>query len=68
MQEPRNHTPLHSAVYAVNIGIVRLLTGKGANKELRDIEGESPLDEANYLNRDGSHDEIIIYLNKNKSR
>jgi len=37
------HTPLHSAVYANNIGIVRLLVARGANQELKDIEGRTPL-------------------------
>jgi len=39
-------TPLHNAVAANNIGAARLLLQYGANKNIRALNGQTPIDKA----------------------
>ena len=51
-------TPLHNASYQGHLEIVKYLLSKGANKEIRRSDGDSPLDFA----KEKKYKEIIYLL------
>ena len=55
-----NRTPLHLAAVKGNTGIVRILVNAGADKNLKDLDENTPL---HYSSQYG-HFECIIYLIK----
>lgn len=62
-----NYTyPLHVAVELNNVDVVRALIKCKARKKLRDSSGRTPKQTALYLNRFGSHDEMLSVLHRPK--